>query len=163
MQKLWKSAIADENGPLLGYVWFKTILDPKLIKQNGVFVFRKSALEPLVRLLLCQRRRRLQHESEKSGIVQVIDMTVGLPPSKVILDHAFRGVSDRSAVENGRVVELFGHVIGPEIDIRRGKSRHNGRDNLGRASIVKRGALVQQEATSAVSMSSLAKGTERIT
>jgi len=85
-------------------------------------------------MLLCghsspQRRVRLRgrllallNERPKDGVVEVIDVRVGLSPRKVVSDRTGVGIYDDAAVKGRRVAERrVRKISGPVEHIARGK------------------------------------------
>ena len=67
------------------------------------------------------------HQTPETGVVEVIDMTVHLPPAQVVPQVLQTWVEDHAGIERGWVAEGGGgEVVGPEEHVGRGELGDKG-------------------------------------
>lgn len=103
------------------------IVDPKLRKQNLVFLPRVGIFQYLFNFLVAFAS--LDHFPEDS-VVEIVDVAVDLPPPEVVFDDCVVGIQHDAAVECGYLLELDIEVFAPVKDVSRGKGRDHAAQNL---------------------------------
>lgn len=132
------SRLADNDASLLEELGLVVVVDAEAREEKLVLVLAQASVQD--RLRRCRGFAALQDERPEGGVVQVIDVGIGLSPRYIVADvllvtetsgcHLVGGIKDDASVEGRRVLQRRGHVLRPVEQVHGRELGHNGGQNL---------------------------------